>query len=194
MAVNPNNVVQGPATIYWGQFGTTEPADTNAALVASPGAGWTDMGATTGGVSVTIEHTYGQIKADQLVDTIGARLTGRVITVAVSLLEATLNNLLVAMNQAANIATPASGISTFDPVTATSATQPTYTALLIDGWAPLLGSGGAARRRFIVRKLLSDVKASAKYDLVTQVTWDCSFTAYYVSNSIAPFHIQDQTS
>jgi hypothetical protein len=193
MAVNPNNVVQGPATIYWGQFGTTEPADTNGALIASPPGGWTDMGATTGGVTVTIEHTYGQIKADQLVDTIGARLTGRVITVMVNLLEATLQNLLVAMNQAANITT-LSGVTTFDPVTATSATQPTYTALLVDGWAPLLGTGAAARRRLIVRKLLSDVKASAKYDLVTQVTWDCSFTAYYVSPSIAPFHIQDQTA
>jgi hypothetical protein len=194
MAINPSNVIQGPATIYWGAFGVTEPADTNAALIAAPGAGWTDMGATTGGVTVSVEHTYGQIKADQLVDSIGARLTGRTITVAMSLLEATLQNLLVAMNQAGNIATPASGISTFDPTTATSATQPTYTALLVDGWAPTLGTGAAARRRIIVRKLLSDVKASAKYDLVTQVTWDCTFTAYYVSNSIAPFHIQDQTS
>jgi len=193
MAVNPSNVIQGPATIYWGNFGTTEPADTNAALVAAPGAGWTDMGATTGGVTVSIEHTYGQIKADQLVDSIGARLTGRVISVAMGLLEATLQNLLVAMNQAGNITTLA-GVTTFDPVTATSATQPTYTALLVDGWAPTLGTGAAARRRFIVRKLLSDVKASAKYDLTTQVTWDCTFTAYYVSPSIAPFHIQDQTS
>src|SRR6516165_1437950 len=193
MAVNPSNVIQGPATIYCGAFGTTEPADTNAALIAAPGAGWTDMGATTGGVTVSIEHTYGVIKADQLVDNIGARLTGRTITVAMGLLEATLQNLLVAMNQAANISTLA-GVTTFDPVTATSATQPTYTALLVDGWAPTLGTGAAARRRFIVRKLLSDVKASAKYDLTTQVTWDSTFTAYYVSPSIAPFHIQDQTS
>jgi hypothetical protein len=197
MPVNPNNVVQGPATIYWNAFGSAEPPDTNAALVQAPwvtgSANWTDLGATTGGVALNVSHTYTQIKADQVVDPIGARFSARAITVVFNMLEATLQNLYLAMNQVAvqNVLT---GITTLDPITTTSATQPTYIALLIDGWAPTLNTGLQARRRVIVRKVLDDLKASAKYDMTNQVTWDCTFTAYYVSSTIAPFHIQDQTA
>jgi hypothetical protein len=195
MTPNPNNVVQGPATIYWATFGNlVEPADTNAALITAPSSAYyTDFGATTGGVTLNVNHTYGQIKADQIVDPIGARLTGRTIQVMANLLEPTLQNLVVAFNNAA-ILNPLSGVTTFDPITTTSATQPQYSALIIDGWAPTLESGLQARRRMIIRKVLNDVKASAKYDLTNQVTWDCTFTAYYVSATLAPFHIVDQTS
>ena len=193
MSVTPNNVCQGPATIYSGLFGTTEPADTNAAIITVPPAGWTDSGATTGGVAFEVDLTYSKINADQLVDPIGARLTARAITVTVNLLEATLNNLQLSMNNTAvvNIGT---GVTTFDPITTNSATQPQYTAVLIDGWGPTLNTGNAAKRRIIVRKCLSDTKVMAKYDMTTQLSWDCTFTAYYVSSSIAPFHICDQTA
>jgi hypothetical protein len=197
VAINPNNVCQGPAVLYWNAFGAAEPPDTNAAVTQPPNVtgspNWTDFGATTGGVVFGLAHTYGQIKADQVVDPIGARLTARAITVTVGLLEATLNNLYVAMNQAA-IQNTLAGVTTLDPTTGTSATQPTYIGMIIDGWAPTLATGVAARRRIIVRKVLDDVKASAKYDMTNQVTWDCTFTAYYVSPTIAPFHIQDQTA
>jgi hypothetical protein len=197
MPVNPNNVVQGPAILYWNSFGATEPPDTNAAVIQPPwvtgSSAWTDLGATTGGVMFSVSHTYTQIKADQNVDPIGARLSGRTIQVTANLLEATMQNLWLAMNQVA-IQNPLSGITTLDPITTTSATQPTYIALCIDGWAPTLATGLQARRRIIVRKVLDDVKASAKYDLTNQVTWDCTFTAYYVSSTIAPFHMQDQTA
>jgi hypothetical protein len=196
MAVTPNNVVEGPATIYWGSGpsspGTTEPADTNAAITQPPSSTyWTDFGATTGGVTLNVNMTYTQIKADQLVDPIGARFTARTIQVMVNLLEPTLNNL--AFNNAA-VVNVLSGVTTFDPTTTTSATQPAYSALVIDGWAPTLESGLQAKRRMIIRKVLNDVKASAKYDMTNQVTWDCTFTAYYVSSTLSPFHIVDQTS
>jgi hypothetical protein len=206
VGVTPGNVVQGPAEVYWGIFGAiTEPPATNAALLTDPvsagGAGYTDFGATMGGVSWDVAYTYGQIKADQVIDPIGARLTGRAITVTMSLLEATLANLKASMNQSATI-NVGSGISTLDPGGAVAApglttpqiTQPTYGALIIDGWAPALGSGVAARRRFILRKVLNDIKATAKYDLVTQTVWACTFTCYYVSSSISPFIIEDQTA
>jgi hypothetical protein len=197
MAINPNNVCQGPAVIYWNAFQAAEPPDTNAAITQPPyitgSVNYVDLGATTGGVTFMVAHTYGQIKADQVVDPIGARLTGRAITVTFGLLEATLQNLYLAMNQAAN-QNILTGVTTLDPVTTSSATQPTYISLLIDGWAPTLATGVAARRRIIVRKCLNDVKASAKYDMTNQVTWECTFTAFYVSGTISPFHIQDQTA
>jgi|SRR5579859_4261222 len=206
VGVTPGNVVQGPATLYWGIFGsTTEPPVTNTAIKTDPvsagGTGWNDFGGTMGGVQWDAAYTYGQIKADQIVDPIGARLTGRVITVTTSLLEATLVNLNEAMNQSATITT-GSGINTFDPGGAVAApgtntpviTQPTYSALIIDGWAPALVSGAVARRRFILRKVLNDIKATAKYDLTTQSVWACTFTCYYVSATTSPFIIEDQTA
>lgn len=206
VGVTPGNVVQGPATIYNGIFGSvTEPPVTNTAIKTDPvtagGSGWNDYGGTSGGVSWDTAYTYGQIKADQIVDPIGARLTGRTITVTTSLLEATLVNLQSAMNNSATL-TVGSGINTFDPGGAIAApgtnqntvTQPTYSALLIDGWAPALTSGAAARRRFILRKVLNDVKASAKYDLTNQSMWACTFTCYYVSATTSPFVIYDQTA
>src|SRR5690349_2566757 len=119
VGITPGNVVQGPATIYYGLFGSvTEPPVTNASIKTDPvsagGAGWTDFGGTMGGVQWEAAYTYGQIKADQAVDPIGARLTGRAITVTVSLLEATLNNLQESMNQSGTL-TVGSGINTYDP-------------------------------------------------------------------------------
>jgi len=128
-----------------------------------------------------------------LVDPIGARFTARTIQVMVNLLEPTLINLQIAFNNAATV-NVLSGVTTFDPQTTTSATQPIYSQLIIDGWAPTLESGLQAKRRLIVRKVLNDVKASAKYDMTNQVTWDCTFTAYYVSSTLPPFHVVDQTS
>lgn len=191
MSVTPGNLVQGPATLYTGAFGVTEPTDAN--VTSAPGAGWTDVGATTGGVHFEIDSTYTDQKVDQLVDPAGARLTARKITVQTKLAEATLTNLNLAMNSLITSGAGA-GYATADPQTTTSATQPTYAALCIDGWAPVLASGAAARRRVIVRKVLSVAKAQLTYDMTNQAVYDVTFTAYYVSPSIAPFHIVDQSA
>lgn len=189
--ISPANIVQGPADLYTGTFGVTEPTDTNVNVV--PGAGWTGIGGTQGGVNFEVDNTYDQITVDQLIDPVGARLTKRQIQVTFKLAEATLANLQLSMNQ---LMTQGSGANyaTSDPQTTTSATQPTYTALLVDGWAPTLASGAAARRRLIVRKALSQAKVQFAYTLQNNAVYDITFTAYYVSPSISPFHITDQTA
>lgn len=193
ISVNPVNICQGPATVYFGAFGATEPADSNAGVTGAPGAGWTDIGATQGGVVVDVENTYDQITVDQLIDPIGARLTKRTIQVTFKAAETTLTLLNNALN---NLLTQASGTgyATGDLQTTTSATQPTYAALLIDGWAPTLSAGTAARRRAIVRKVLSQAKIQLNYSMATNGTYDLTWTAYYVSPSISPVHWIDQTA
>jgi hypothetical protein len=162
-------------------------------VIATPGAGWTDIGATQGGVTVEVDNTYDQLTVDQLVDPVGARLTKRLIQVTFKAAETTLNNLQVAMNSLMSQSSGA-GYATADPQTTTSATQPTYAALIIDGWAPTLASGAAARRRIIVRKVISQVKTQLVYNMATNTTYDLTWTAFYVSASIAPFHIIDATA
>jgi hypothetical protein len=193
MSLVPYNICQGPATLYTGAFGTTEPADS--AVASAPGAGWTDVGIITDGTAVLMEMdlTYGEQGADQLVDAVGARLTKRTIQVTASLAEATLTNLQLALNQLATINVQ-TGYSTLDPASAASSTQPTYTALLIDGWAPTLSTGAAARRRIIVRKTLTASKLAMEFEKSKAAAFACTWTAYYVSGSIGIFHVTDATA
>lgn len=198
MAVQPLNLVQGPATLYYGLYGiVAEPPTTNAALLTDPvsagGTGWTDVGATNGGVTFELEQTYTQLEVDQLVDPVGARLTGRTMQCTATLDEATLSNMYMAMNALA-VQVTGSGYQTLTPSTTTSATQPTYYALIIDGWAPTLLTGIAARRRIILRKVLSATKLSTKFEKPNRAEFAATWTAYYISPSVPPFVVIDQTS
>jgi hypothetical protein len=197
MSVVPYNVVLGPATLYAAPFGTTFPTD--ASFLSVPSAPWTDVGGTTGGVSVDIDETITGIKVDQVLDEVGARVTARTISVVTTFMENQLANFSLALNQAttsgSGVATGGENYATLDMEGAASgATQPLYTSLIVDGWAPTLSTGAAARRRFTVAKVLSTPKISEKYDMANAATLAVTFTAYYVSSDVSPIHIIDQIS
>jgi len=187
MSVTTANLVLGPATLYSGAFGATEPAD-SAVNTTPAGSAWTDVGGTNGGLTLTINQTYTELEVDQVVDSVGRRLTKRELDITTELAEPTLNNLSLVLNGGTQ-ATGA-GYATYDPITATSATQPTYIALLMDGWAP----GGTFKRRAVLRKCLSTAKVAFLYAKDKQNVFGVTWNAHYVSNSITPFHIVDQTS
>lgn len=190
--LNGQNVCQGPAYVYTAISGTTEPAYTT--LTNPPAAPWNDVGIIAEGTSVLleVEHSLTDIGAAQLIDPIGARVTKRVIQVTVALTEATMTNLNLAMNQMATI-TQGSGYQVLDPLTSAAATQPNYTAIIIDGWAPTAGTAETqCRRRMVIRKCLSSSKVDLEYEKTKMVTYNTTWTGYYVSSSIAPFEIIDQ--
>jgi hypothetical protein len=194
VAITPSNICQGPATLYWAPFGTTEPAYT--AIGSPPAAPWTDVGGIADGTAVLLEidQTYSDISVDQLVDPVGARLTKRVIQLTAQLEETTLQNLQFVMNQNLTLNVQ-SGYTVADPITTTSATQPYYTALILDGWAPTTGTTEVeCRRRIVLRKSLSQAKADLEYQKSKPAMYQCTFTSYFVSTSIAPFEITDATS
>jgi hypothetical protein len=187
MSVTTTNLVLGPGKLYTGAFGATEPAD-SAVNTTPQASAWTDVGGTMGGLTVEVAQTYTELDVDQIVDSVGRRLTKREISVTTSMAEPTLVNLNLILNGG----TTASGgnWSSFEPLTTTSATQPTYVALIVDGWAP----GGAFNRRAIVRKCLSTAKTDFLYAKDKQDVFACTFSAHYVSAAIAPVHWVDQTS
>ena len=194
MAVTVTNLVVGSAALYYAPVGTTEPA--YSAIASPPGAGWTDFGMTADGSSVLLEidQTVTDFSAEQLIDRIGGRITKRIIQVTASLQEATLQNMSMALNQLATI-NPGTGYSVLDPVTANSAQQPIYSALLIDGWAPTTGTTETAcRRRVVIRKCLSSSKVDLEYEKTKPVLYSTTWSGYYVSGSIAPFEVTDQES
>lgn len=186
MAISATNLILGPATLYTAVFGATEPADTavNTTPVAST---WTDAGGTDGGVKLTVDQSYTQLKVDQVVDRLGSRLTSRDFMVSTNLAEGTLANLSLALNGSTQ-ATGA-GFTNLEPLFATSATQPTYIAIILDGYAP-----AGFRRRVIARKMLSIEKIESEYKRDGQTFIPVTFTAHYVSSSIAPVKWVDQTS
>jgi hypothetical protein len=197
IGVNAVNLIMGPTSGFFvAPFGTTEPTDAVVSpqgYTTPPASPWADIGATDGGVTFEADLTYTDFSVDQLTMSPGARLTETKITVATKMSEMTLANLNTAMN-GIGITGSGSGYNTFDiPVGATS-TQPSYVALCIYGWAPTLSTGLPALRRIIVRKVLSQVKATLAYDKKTQESLDVTFTAYFVSGSINPVHITDEDS
>lgn len=191
MSVTPSNLVQGPAILWFAGFGTAEPADS--AVGSAPGGSWADVGGTQGGVNWEVDDTYEDQVVDQVAMPVGARFTKRAVTVTAKLAEATLSNMALALNSQVTQAS-GSGYATLEPIEGTSATQPTFTALIVDGWAPTLSSGGAARRRLIVRKALSQPKIQLAYAMSGNGVYDVTWSGYYVSSSIKAFHVVDQTA
>jgi hypothetical protein len=186
MSVTVANIIAGPATMYGGVFGATEPLDT--AINSTPGAGWADLGGTNDGVNITINQDFLVLEVDQIVDEIGRRLTKRSVQVKTNLAEGTLANVQLALFNGGAISTGA-GFAAYDPANDNSATQPNYTALLLDGYAP-----SGFRRRFVLRKILSIDNVGMDYKKDGQTLVPVTFAAHYVSSSIRPFRIVDQTS
>ncbi|MGW3421288.1 phage tail tube protein [Streptomyces phaeochromogenes] len=178
---NEDVLVMGPATLYIGAFGATEPLDSAYASAPASGA-WTNLGYTTEGAELNIEQDYKELVADQVPDKMGARLEGRSFKVKVSLAEPSLENLAVVLND--GIVASGSGYHTYEPAFMTSATQPTYRALLIDGWA-----SGGGRMRLIVRKVLSTDNVKFKYSREDQTAFEVEFEGFYVDDSTAPWHV-----
>ena len=196
MAVTASNLVLGPARMYVAAFGATEPLDSTVTpngTTTPPGSPWTDVGGTDGGVTFEVDTTYTDLTVDQIIMNVGARLTELKMSVAAKLSEVTLANLNTALNQIGQTSGGA-GYSTLDIPVGSAATQPTYAAIIIDGWAPYTASGAPALRRIIVRKVLAQTKVGLAYDKKTQLAYDCTWNAYYVSSSINPVHVIDQTA
>lgn len=176
----------GPATLYQGDFGADEPAGSliNSAPAASA---WTDVGGTLDGLEISIEQNYSDLTVDQVVDKAGGRLTERTIQVVTKLAEPTLDNLFFALNDG----TPASGAGwkSYEPNFASSATQPTYRALLFDGYGE-----NSLRRRVILRRVLSTAGVKFAYKKDEQTVYEVTFTCYYVDAQTGPFLVQEATS
>lgn len=181
MPVTATNLIQGPAVMYLGAFGVTEPAT----IATAPGAGWTDVGGTNDGVTYSVELEFSELAVDQLVDIPGQRVVKRVSKIKTNLAEATLANMAIALNELAAIVVA----NKLTPTNGVAAATPNYAAVLLDGLAP-----GGFRRRFIGRKMLQTGNIESAYKKDGQLLIPVEFTGHYVSSSIAPFVIEDATS
>ena len=178
MPVTSSNLIQGPATLYFGVFGAVEPAT----IATAPGVGWTDCGGTKDGVEINIADEYGVLDVDQLIYEVERRRTKRAVSIKTSLAEATLANLALATNNTAptaNVLTADDGLAAF---------KPAYGAILLDGIAP-----GGFKRRFILRKTLATDAVGVAYKKDGQTLIPVTWTGHWVTPSIAPYICTDAT-
>lgn len=186
MAIDTTNLIAGPGTLWTGAFGASEPTDASINAAYS-GSAFTDVGATQDGVTLNQEREFFELEVDQTIDTPGRRQTKRDLKITTNMAEPTLANLAIAMN--GGTVTASGSYSTYDPDDTTAATQPTYKAILFEGWAPR-----GFRRRVIARKALSVENIESPYKKDGQTLWPVTFACHYVSPSIKPFRIIDQTA
>lgn len=179
MTVTSTNLIQGPATLYQGPFGTVEPAT----LVGAPVTPWVDLGGTQGGVELMTTDTYSVMDVDQIIYEVERRRTKRVVHIKTILAEATLTNLAIALNNT----TPTAGV--FTPDDGLVAFNPPYGAVILDGIAP-----GGFKRRLILRKVLSTDVVGMAYKKDGQTLVPVTFTAHWISTSIRPYVVTDATS
>lgn len=188
MAVTVTNLTMGPGTIYKGDFGASEPLDTevsNAIPDTSVSADWVDLGGTNGGVTLELDLEYAELEVDQIVDIVDRRLTKREMKINTSLAETTLDNFVLANN--GGTITTGAGFAAFDPKMDTSASQPEHYALIFDGIAP-----DSKRRRVLARRVLSVAGIGQEYSKDTQTLFPVEFSCHYVSAAIPPFKYVDE--
>jgi hypothetical protein len=188
MGVVATNLIAGPADVYRGTFGATEPTD--AAVASAPATGvWTDMGGTQEGLTVNVGQEFQELSVDQVIDRVESRRTSRSVTVGTSLAEPTLENFQWSLNGGTVVAT-GSIVKTYEPAYQTDATQSAYAAMIADGWAPTVANV-AKRRRMIFRKVLNVEGIEFNYTKDGQTLFPVSLQLHFVSNAIALFKFID---
>jgi hypothetical protein len=184
MPVSTTNLLQGPGTLYIGQFGAVEPTDVN----TTPSTGWNDVGGTNGGIQFSTALTVDQLSVDQVLDIPGDVITARSSSLTTTLAEGTLANYARTWNvddTAVTTGTSPAG-PTFEPVSDVTAFKPIYRALILDGTAP-----GGYRRRIIVRRAIQTGSPAMSYAKADQLGFAVTWRSTYVSASIKPVKIID---
>lgn len=92
---SPYQIIAGPAQVFIAATGTAFPA-----VNATPGAGWSDLGMTEGGVSVSHTQTINSITTDQYTAPVKGVRSEEGMTVTFSLAELTLDKFAIALNNA----------------------------------------------------------------------------------------------
>lgn len=189
MPVTTTNLIQGPADLFHGALGVTEPADADIIGTdfqdTAAAANYTDCGGTQGGVTLELNQEYGELECDQIVDVPESRLIKRITKVNTNLAEPTLANFKLAAN--GGTITQGSGYKTYDPTMDNSAVSPDYSALLFQGIAP-----GGYRRWAVIRKVINEATVGQEHQKDGQTLVPVEFKSHYVSQAIKPYRKIDE--
>lgn len=188
MPTTVSNLALGPGDLYSGLFGVVvEPPNADVNITPPTSGGWASAGGTQDGITLTINKEFTELAVDQIIDVPGRRTTKRDVRLVTNLAEVTLENLKVAEN-GGTIAT-GTGWRTYDPVSDTSATQPTYQHYILDAWGV-----NSKRRRVFGRKALSIANPELAYKKDGQTLIPVEFACHYVDDTTKPYKVLDSTT
>jgi hypothetical protein len=189
--ITVTDILIGPAQLWWGLF-PLEPADAD---IGDPlGAGFTDAGATSGGLTQTVAQTFFEAEVDQAVDAVARRLISRRITLATSMAEATLENLAIGLNH-----DPATAVTTIvgppaakklELLVGQDAMRLTDLVIVMDGFAP---GATPKMRRAIIRKCNSVESVGKAHQKDGTTLIPVTFGALYVDATTSPVAWLDET-
>jgi hypothetical protein len=188
--IKPERLTLGPGKLFAALLGATFPDDSEIALPMADtavAAEWEFMGATNGGITKSVSPTYTKLEVDQTPYDVERRLTEAEYTVSTNLAETTLRNLQLALN--GGTLTNGVGFQRFEPSNDTSATRPTYIALLLEGIAP-----EGHRKRVGVAKVLNVAEVAQVFAKADQSLIPVEFKGHYVSESTPIFYETDQVT
>lgn len=186
-------VIMGAGQMYNGLYQATEPLD-QAVNVAPHASAWTNTGFTNDGITITINQEFATMTVDQIADIIGRKMTQRDLQVQANLAEATLENLTLGMNSGTVTSGSGAGVNfkTYTPVFNGTELQPTYFAVIFDGYAPANAAGVVKRRRFLLRKCLSIENIEVAYKKGDMTLVPITVGCHYIDTVTAPFKITDE--
>lgn len=184
------NLLMGAGVLYQGLFQATEPLDT--AINTTPAASaWTDLGATDGGLKFAVDQKFATLTCDQLIDDVGSRLVNRAVMFETNLAEPTLANLNLSIN--GGTAGSGANYASLDALNTVAASQIPYFATILDGYA--VGPANSNfRRRVLLRKVVNTSKVESAFAKDKQTFIPVMFKSHYVSGTVSPFRITDQTA
>lgn len=184
--VNTAQMMVGPGKLRWATVGTDD-----ALIVAAytPNwTSWTEVGATDGGVQMSIAKDYANHTVDQVADWVASTITERHVTVQTNVVESgDLAKLSLVNNGGTTTPSFNPSWDKYEPTTDLIATQETYIAVALEGVTT------AGKKRIIVARRVLNVDSIAfefKKDAKTMLT--LNFAGHYVSDTIAPFVVYSQ--
>lgn len=183
MSVTTTNLTAGAGTIFKGAFGATEPEPN-----ASPSSpAYTDAGATTDGVTVSVSTDFLELEVDQLIETPERRVTKRETTLATNLAETTLENLATVQNVGAPDSS-VTNVKSLEMAGDLTGYKPKYSSLIFDG--PGVNDGVS---RVIGRKMLSTEGTEFAYQKDAERVFSVTWTAHWISAAIKSVRFLDIT-
>lgn len=168
MAYTVRNIIVGAAAVYVSVLDSTSgswnggPALPTAvtltqfsATLEAATATWKGIGFTSDGLELSYEPDYGDVEVDQLLDAARLFKQSMKVTLATSLTEATLDNLLVAWANKSSLLASTVSDATLGIAAGSLGDEPVERALVAVGPAPKTAAGNKRERIYHCRRVLS---------------------------------------
>ena len=184
--VNTSQMMIGPGRLRYAPVGTDD-----SLIVAGYTPTWTswlDVGATDGGVKMSIAKDYTNHSVDQVADWVASTINERHVTVQTEVVESgDLTKISLVNNGGTTTASFNASWDKYEPTTDLISTQETYIAVALEGRA-LDGK----KMIIVARRVLNVDSIAFEFKKDGKTTLGLMFAGHYVSDTIAPFAVYKQ--